>query len=90
MTAVLRHVALLALIAIALGACTSAPRKQYYKPNDNYTTEEFRRDRAACTKNGELDEECLKALGWVGLSADDDKGQSPVDSAPRTKGNRGY
>ncbi len=90
MAAVLDRAMLLTLMAIALGACTLSAPKQYYKPNSTYTTEEFRRDRTACTKNGEIDEECLKALGWVGLSADPDKGPSPVDPTPRTKGNRGY
>ena len=90
MTAVLRRTLPLVLITLALASCTSGLPKQYYKPSGDYTSEEFRRDRATCTKSGQIDEDCLKALGWVGLSGDPDKGQSPVDPTPRTKGQRGF
>lgn len=85
---VLRRLFLLGLMLLIFIACSSEPAKQWYKPTGNYTTDEFRRDRAACTKNGDVDEDCLKARGWIGLSADPDKGQSPVDPKARSKGNR--
>jgi hypothetical protein len=53
-------------------ACGMATDKQWYKPNVDYTTAEFERDRAACTPKGTkaLDEACLKGRGWLPLSGD--------------------
>ena len=59
----------LALVTF-LGACSLDPEKQWYKPGGNYTAAEFDRDSKACTKSRVLDEECLKARGWVPLSGD--------------------
>jgi hypothetical protein len=57
-------------LALSLGACSLDPEKQWYKPAGNYSTAEFDRDSKACTKNRQLDEECLKQRGWVPLSGD--------------------
>jgi PBP1b-binding outer membrane lipoprotein LpoB len=57
-------------LALSLGACSSDADKQWYKPAGNYSTAEFDRDSRACTKNRQLDEECLKQRGWVSLSGD--------------------
>jgi hypothetical protein len=57
-------VALAALAITALSAC--AVEKQWMKVGEPYTTAEFRRDYAECSKKtGELDEDCLRARGWV-------------------------
>jgi hypothetical protein len=60
----------LTLFGIAIVACSSAQEKQWYRPGGSYTVADFQRDEKACTKNRELDEECLKGLGWVPLSVE--------------------
>jgi hypothetical protein len=69
---------LLAITTLSVSACSLEKGTQWYKPNDNYTVAEFQRDETACTKNRVLDEACLRARGWVGITADDDKGPSPI------------
>jgi hypothetical protein len=68
-------------------ACASSD-KQWYKPNAEYTVVEFQRDRAACEKNGQLDEACLRQRGWVPLSTDKDN-TKPLAPTPSSRG-RGY
>jgi hypothetical protein len=77
MSAVTRRIAPLALLLLFTfsTACTSELPKQYYKPGGNYTSDEFLRDRSACTKDGAVDEQCLLARGWVPLTADEDTRQ---------------
>ena len=70
MAAVARRLMLLVLLSLAAAACESVPERQWYKPASSYTLADFRRDEQACTRNRQLDEECLKARGWVPLSAD--------------------
>lgn len=69
------------LAALILAACGSAESdKQWYKPNVDYTTADFERDRAACTdKKKVLDEECMKQRGWVALGADIGPSVKPPD-----------
>ena len=77
MGAVIARVLLLALLVLPLGAC-STEEKQWYKPGGNYTMAEFQKDEASCTKNKVLDEDCLKNLGWIQLSADPYRGSPPM------------
>jgi hypothetical protein len=63
-----------------LTACGSG-EKQWYKPNAEYTVAEFQRDRAACEKNGQIDEECLRQRGWVSLTPDKDKPLAPIPTS---------
>jgi hypothetical protein len=63
-----------AMILIGLGLVTAltgcaADDRQWMKINEKYTTEEFRRDYAACSTSGGLDEECMKRRGWVAVTA---------------------
>ena len=83
MARVMRVLLLCCAVLALLTACGSAA-KQWYKPNAEYTVAEFQRDRTACEKKGELDEECLRQRGWVSLSPDKDKTLPPV---PTTKQN---
>jgi hypothetical protein len=72
---------LLAIAALALAACWSGrSEKQWYKPNTDYTTADFERDRDACTdkKTQVLDGDCMQQLGWVALGGD----IVPVAKAP--------
>ena len=40
-------------------------KRQWMKLEQTYTTAEFRRDLAACTAGGAVNEECMKSRGWV-------------------------
>ncbi len=84
MAGVMRALFLLFAIAGMIAACGSA-EKQWYKAGTDYTVAEFQRDRARCEKNGKLDEECLKQLGWVSLSPDKGK-PAPVNPNANQRG----
>lgn len=58
----------LVVLAAVLAGC--AVDKQWMKVGESYTTAEFRRDYAECSKSktGELDEDCMRAKGWVEMS----------------------
>lgn len=61
------------LLVLLLGGtfgCALSDERLWYKPGGNYTTAEFNQDRDACTRDKKLDEECLKAKGWVAVSPD--------------------
>jgi hypothetical protein len=59
-------------IILIASACGPATDKQWYKPNVDYTTADFERDRVACTpkESKVLDETCMKERGWLPLSGD--------------------
>jgi PBP1b-binding outer membrane lipoprotein LpoB len=80
-----RLLLLLSVAALMLAACSSSEsEKQWYKPNVNYTTADFERDRVACTdKRKVLDEGCMKQRGWSALSGDI---TPPVKPPESTKG----
>ena len=81
MARVMRVFLLCCAVLGLLTACGSSG-KQWYKPNAEYTVAEFQRDRMACEKKGELDEECLRQRGWVSLTPDKEK---PPPSVPTQK-----
>jgi hypothetical protein len=54
-------------VALALAACASTER-EWMKVGERYTTEDFRRDHAACSKGSKLDEVCMRNRGWVDVS----------------------
>ena len=51
-----------------IASCDST-EKEWMKINQSYTTAEFRRDHAACSKGSRLDEACMRSRGWVDVSA---------------------
>jgi hypothetical protein len=51
------------------------------KLNEKYTTEDFRRDYAECSKSGKLDEVCLRSRGWVDVT-NYSKTEAPKTSGP--------
>ena len=55
------------LIALAMWACGTDTR-EWMKLNQTYTTAEFRRDLQQCTVKGKLDDDCMKARGWVAVT----------------------
>jgi hypothetical protein len=72
MARVMRAFLLGCTVLVLLTGCGSG-EKQWYKPNADYTVAEFQRDRTACEKNGQIDEDCLRQRGWLSLSPDKDK-----------------
>jgi hypothetical protein len=54
-------------LALAVSGCSSGD-KEWMKVGQTYTVEEFRRDHAACTKAGRLDETCMRDRGWIDVS----------------------
>lgn len=59
----------LAGLALALGLAGCAqPEREWLKLNQPYSTAEFRRDVAECTRSRVLDEACMKARGWVSVN----------------------
>ena len=80
MARVMRAFLLCCAVLGLLAACGSS-EKQWYKPNAEYTVAEFQRDRTACEKKGELDEECLRQRGWVSLTPDKDKAPPVVPTS---------
>ena len=77
------RVFLLLAVAAVIAACSSTVDKQWYKPSGDYTVADFQRDRTACEKAGQLDEDCLRQRGWLPLSADKDKPPPPPPVSPR-------
>jgi len=77
------HGGLLALLVVlpALGGCVTDER-EWMKLNERYTTEEFRRDREACSKSGKLDDVCMRSRGWVAVNPGT-KAEAPKDPHAR-------
>ena len=64
-----RHLGPILTVAtlLAMAGC-SADERQWLKLNEKYTTEEFRRDHATCSKSGKLDDACMRGKGWVAVN----------------------
>lgn len=74
-----RPVLLLLAAAAALAGC--AAEKQWMKVGQPYTTAEFRRDYAECSKaKGRLDEDCMRARGWSDMKPS--PGDRAADAPP--------
>ena len=65
--------------------CGTGDERRWQKMGVEYTTAEFNRDVDACTRNKKLDDECLKAKGWVPFNPDR-PASAPAPTPPR----RGY
>ncbi len=81
---------LVPVIILIASACGTATDKQWYKPNADYTTADFERDRVDCTpkKTTALDETCMKERGWMPLSGDAGPAVKAPAIPPRQKGNK--
>ena len=73
-------------LAAVLTACGGGSR-EWMKLNEKYTTEDFRRDYAECSKSGKLDEDCMRSRGWVDVSSNS-KVEAPKASSPTPRGGR--
>jgi hypothetical protein len=68
---------LIAMDALLAFAGCASPERQWMKVGQQYTVEEYRRDHAACLKNGKLDEDCMRSRGWVDLAPNVEKPPPP-------------
>ena len=73
-----RNCLLVIATTLSLVGCSTERDRQWYKPTANYTMDEFKRDRDACTNGNTLDEQCLKARGWLPMTSD-----KPVEVGPK-------
>jgi hypothetical protein len=73
------------MVATLLAAGCATDDRQWLKLNEKYTTEDFRRDHAACSKGGTLDDACMRSRGWVAVSPGG-KGETPKDPYARDVG----
>ena len=71
-------------LAVVVAGCASDDEREWMKIGEKYTTEEFRRDYAECSKGSNLDEECMKSRGWVAVTAP--KQEDKPFSDPRRHG----
>ena len=76
-------------LAATLAGCGGGDTREWMKVDQKYTTEEFRRDYAECTKGGKLDDACMTSRGWVAVTAGKEEKRKvdplsmPADRAPR-------
>jgi hypothetical protein len=75
---------LIALPAVA-GCTIGNIEKQWYKASSEYTRADFERDRRACTRDRQLDEDCLRQRGWTPLSADTGPAPKPAATPKPTR-----
>lgn len=54
--------------AALLAAGCATDDRQWMKPSEKYTTADFRRDHADCSKGGKLDDGCMRGRGWVAVN----------------------
>jgi hypothetical protein len=74
------------ILAIALAVAGGAGvDRQWMKLSGKYTTEDFRRDHAACSKSGTLNDACMQDRGWVAVSPSG-KAETPKDPLARDVG----
>jgi hypothetical protein len=61
----MRGVVLAFALLVVIGVAGCETEKQWMKVGESYSTAEFRRDYSECSKSGRLDEDCMRARGWV-------------------------
>jgi hypothetical protein len=71
--------------AALLAAGCATDDRQWMKLSDKYTTGDFRRDHADCSKSGKLDDGCMRGRGWVAVSPAG-KSETPKDPYAREIG----
>ena len=71
----------LLVAAPALAGCVTDER-EWMKLNEHYTTEDFTRDRKVCTRDGKIDDACMRGRGWVAVNPGT-KAEAPRDPHAR-------
>ena len=81
------------VLAALIAACGTSSGREWMKINETYSTADFRRDHAACTKSGTLDDACMRSRGWVDVNpsktekaADPEPARSGVYTPPNQRG----
>jgi hypothetical protein len=76
------------ITAIVLGSvvsgCAASSPREWMKINETYSTAEFRRDHATCTKSGTLDGACMRSRGWVDVNPS--KAEKPTEPEATRQG----
>ena len=72
-------------LALVAWGCASDDR-EWMKVGEKYTTAEFRRDYAECSRSGRLDEACLRSRGWVDVKAGKPEEKPGPESYRQQKG----
>src|SRR5260370_25731172 len=55
-----------AVLTTALAGCATDTH-EWMKVNQKYATEEFRRNYRECSRDGKLQDECMKSQGWFAV-----------------------
>lgn len=80
----IRRAVLLVLLPLSLLAgCASSDDREWMKPGGSYTQADFKRDVAACTRSGRLDDACMKERGWVAVTPPKSPETAPQQRVPR-------
>lgn len=85
-----RQVILVIGCLLSLAGCGSSDERQWMKINVPYTTAEFRRDLAECSKGGTLSDDCMRGRGWVALTPKAPKEQTFEEQKARERRGYGY
>jgi hypothetical protein len=86
----MRRTLALSALGLAVVATGCGSDREWMKVDGQYTIAEFRSDLAACTVKGELDEECMKARGWVAVAPPKAEQKKEDPLAPPGRGGRRY
>jgi hypothetical protein len=72
------------LLAALVASGCGTDNREWMKIDQTYTLAEFRRDFQECTVKGKLDEDCMKARGWVAVTAPkaEQKKEDPLSMPP--------
>jgi hypothetical protein len=65
------------MVASVVCGCSASSDRQWMKINETYSTADFRRDHATCSKSGTLDDACMRSRGWVDVNPS--KAEKPPD-----------
>ena len=74
------------LAAFGAFACSASDGREWLKVDQKYTTQEFVRDHKACSRDGNPDEACMRARGWVPVNPSKTDAAPPPDPVPRARG----
>ena len=77
-----RSLLLLLGLGAVLAGCGGSGQREWLKPDQPYTAAEFRRDIAACSPDGKVDDACMKSRGWISVSPPKAEKPPPSPVAP--------
>jgi hypothetical protein len=83
-----RSLLLLLGLGAVLAGCGGSGQREWLKPDQPYTAAEFRRDIAACSADGKVDDACMKSRGSISVSPP--KAEKPPPSPVTPSGTPRY